>query len=94
MPLESGTLCSNKYHQNHRNLKFQAGDCMFGTVLISACTLMHIYVFWRVATVPMVHRFVSGKYLILVGVILWGIFYFDRVLSWQVWTAHETLASG
>ena len=54
---------------------------MFGTVLISACTLMHIYVFWRAATVPMVQRCVSMKLLILVGVILWGIFYFGRVFG-------------
>ena len=54
---------------------------MFGTVLISACTLMHIYVFWRVTTVPMVQRCVSGKLLILAGVVLWGIFYFGRVFG-------------
>ena len=54
---------------------------MFGTVLLSACTLMHIYVFWRAASVPMVHRCVSGKLLIFAGVILWGIFFFGRVVG-------------
>ena len=54
---------------------------MFGTVLISVCTLMHIYVFWRAATVPMVHQCVSGKHLILAGVILWGIFFLGRVVG-------------
>ena len=54
---------------------------MFGTVLISVCTMMHIYVFWRAATVPVVYRCVSGKHLILAGVILWGIFFLGRVFG-------------
>ena len=48
---------------------------MFGTVLILVCTLMHIYVFLRVASVPIVRRHVSRKVLIGSGVILWSIFY-------------------
>ena len=34
---------------------------MFGTVLISAITIMHIYVFWRVASIPFVVRFVPRQ---------------------------------
>jgi predicted MPP superfamily phosphohydrolase len=53
----------------------QAGGTVFGTILISICTLMQIYVFWRAATVPFVKRHVSLKVLIGVGVILWtGLF--------------------
>lgn len=54
---------------------------MFGIILISACTLMHIYVFWRAASVPFVDRHVPGKVLIPVGVVLWAIFYFGRVFG-------------
>jgi predicted MPP superfamily phosphohydrolase len=54
---------------------------MFGTILISACTLMHIYVFWRAASVPFVGRHVPRKILIEAGVILWAIFFFGRVIG-------------
>jgi len=54
---------------------------MFGTVLISATTVMHIYVFWRAATVPMVQRCISMKLLIFAGIILWGGFYSGRVFG-------------
>ncbi|UCH20715.1 MAG: metallophosphoesterase [Deltaproteobacteria bacterium] len=54
---------------------------MFGTILISACTFMHIYVFWRVASVPFVDRHVPRKILIGAGVILWAIFFFGRVVG-------------
>ncbi|MBW2431806.1 MAG: metallophosphoesterase, partial [Deltaproteobacteria bacterium] len=52
---------------------------MFGTVLISICTLMHIYVFWRVTSVPVVRRYVSLNFLIAAGVLLWAIFFIGRV---------------
>lgn len=52
---------------------------MFGTVLISVYSLMHIYVFWRVSTVPLVKRHVSPKTLILSGIIIWTIFFLGRV---------------
>ncbi len=54
---------------------------MFGTILISACTLMHIYVFWRSASVPFVKRHVPRKTLIGAGVILWAIFFLGRVIG-------------
>lgn len=42
---------------------------------------MHIYVFWRAASVPLVKRHVSRKLLIGVGIILWASFYLGRVFS-------------
>jgi len=42
---------------------------------------MHIYVFWRAATVPFVDRHVPRKILIGAGVILWAIFFFGRVIG-------------
>jgi predicted MPP superfamily phosphohydrolase len=52
---------------------------MFGTVLIAVTTVMHIYVFWRAATVPFVQRQVPTAVLIGAGIILWGVFYLGRV---------------
>ena len=52
---------------------------MFGFVLISAITLMHIYVFWRAASVPVLKRHVSRKLLIGAGLLLWAGFYSGRV---------------
>jgi predicted MPP superfamily phosphohydrolase len=51
---------------------------MFGTILISVCTLMHIYVFLRIASVPFVNRHVPLNLLILTGVLLWAIFFIGR----------------
>ena len=52
---------------------------MFGTILISICTLMHIYVFWRVTSVPMVSRYVPLNLLIAAGALLWALFFIGRV---------------
>ena len=54
---------------------------MFGTILISACTLMHIYVFWRAASVPLVDRHVARGLLIALCVALWATFYLGRALG-------------
>jgi hypothetical protein len=52
---------------------------MFGSILISVCTLMHIYVFWRTASVPFVNRHVSLTLLIATGVLLWAVFFIGRL---------------
>ena len=54
---------------------------MFGTILISVCTFMHVYVFLRTASVPFVNRYVSRKMLILAGITMWAIFFFGRVFG-------------
>lgn len=54
---------------------------MFGTVLILVCTFMHIYVFWRAASVPLVAQHVPRKAIITSGVVLWVIFYLSRVVG-------------
>jgi len=40
---------------------------------------MHIYVFWRAASVPLIKRHVSRKLLIGAGLILWAGFFLGRV---------------
>ncbi len=54
---------------------------MFGTILISVCTVMHVYVFWRAASIPFIDRHVPRKVLIGTGVILWAVFFFGRVMG-------------
>jgi len=54
---------------------------MFGSILISICTLMHAYVFWRLASVPLVNRYVSLNLLIAAGVLFWAIFFIGRVFG-------------
>ncbi|MEJ2166981.1 MAG: metallophosphoesterase [Desulfobacterales bacterium] len=52
---------------------------MFGSILISICTLMHLYVFLRVASVPLVTRYVPVNILIVTGALLWAVFFIGRV---------------
>ncbi len=54
---------------------------MFGLVLISAVTLMHVYVFWRAYSVPFLRRHVSGKLFIVSGIALWTVFLLGRFLG-------------
>jgi predicted MPP superfamily phosphohydrolase len=51
---------------------------MFGIILTLIVTFMHVYVFWRAASVPFVKRHVPRKVLIAVGVVLWGGFVLGR----------------
>lgn len=53
----------------------------FFIALISIYTLMHIYVFWRIATIPFVNRYVPRVWLILAGVCLWALFFLVRFIG-------------
>ena len=52
---------------------------MFGFILISAITLMHIYVFWRASSVTFLERYVPRTLLIGTGLFLWAGFLLGRV---------------
>jgi predicted MPP superfamily phosphohydrolase len=52
---------------------------VFGFVLTSAITLMHIYVFWRAASLPVLKRYVSRKLFIGAGLVLWIGFFLGRI---------------
>ena len=54
---------------------------MFGTILISICTFMHVYVFWRAASIPFIDQHISRKAFIGAAVILWILFYLGRVIG-------------
>lgn len=60
---------------------------MFGTILISVCTVMHLHVFWRAASVPWVKQRVPPKILICAGVFLWAVFFTGRTLHHSTGTA-------
>ncbi len=51
---------------------------MFGTILISVYTAMHLYISWRVFTLPTVKRYVSRKIFISLSMMLWGFFFIGR----------------
>ena len=52
---------------------------MFGTILISICTLMHAYVSWRSYSIPFVKQHVPLKIFILLSLFLWMVFLLGRV---------------
>jgi len=52
---------------------------VFGSILISVVTLMHIYVFQRSAGVPFIKQHVPRKLLIATGAALWTGFFLGRV---------------
>jgi len=54
---------------------------MFGSILISIFTLLHIYVFWRAASVALINRHISLGLLIGIGTFLWAIFFIGRVFG-------------
>lgn len=51
---------------------------MFGIILISAFTLMHVYVFGRIAATPIARHYLPFKYLFGLGLLLWGLFFLSR----------------
>ncbi|MFA6148143.1 MAG: metallophosphoesterase [bacterium] len=51
---------------------------MFGTILILAATLMHVYVFGRAASVPFVKRHIPRNLLVGAGVLLWIVVFAAR----------------
>jgi hypothetical protein len=52
---------------------------MFRGILLSAVTLMHVYVFWRGSSVPFLRRHMSMKALAATGMALWILFLFGRI---------------
>ncbi len=52
---------------------------MFNAILISVMTLLHVYVFWRAGSVPVIDRLLSKKILFGIGLLLWAIFLLARL---------------
>jgi predicted MPP superfamily phosphohydrolase len=51
---------------------------VFGTILISVVTLMQLYVLWRVWSLPLVQRHISGRGYLSLGLLLWALFLIGR----------------
>jgi hypothetical protein len=56
---------------------------MFGVVLLFLITVMHIYVFWRGASVPLLQHHVPRRFLFAAGALLWLGFFCGRVIGHQ-----------
>ena len=54
---------------------------MFGNVLLLAITALHVYVFWRAASVPALRRHLPRGALAAAGTILWAAFLAGRLLG-------------
>ena len=52
---------------------------MFGTILTSIFTLMHIYVSWRTYSIPFVKQHMPIKIFIPLSLFLWAVFILGRV---------------
>jgi uncharacterized protein len=65
-----------KNYSTQTKAKFYSGGLVFRTILIGVVTLVHIYVFWRTASVPLVARHISIKLLVGGGMVLWVGFFF------------------
>ena len=69
---------------------------MFGTILISIVTLMHLYVFWRMWSLPDLKSRISRKSFIGIGSLLWAVFVVGRMYGHEsmgmIATAAELLA--
>ena len=54
---------------------------MFGIFLLFAVTVMQVYVFSRINTVPFIKKRVPGKVIILTGLLFWICFFFSRIFG-------------
>jgi predicted MPP superfamily phosphohydrolase len=52
---------------------------MFGLILLSAVTVMHVYVLWRASSVPFLRRHVAGRKIVTGGLVLWSLFFLGRI---------------
>jgi predicted MPP superfamily phosphohydrolase len=68
---------------------------MFGTVLISIGTILHIYIFWRISSIPFVKKRFRLGAIICIGLLLWVLFFSARYLGHNrngfFWAALELL---
>lgn len=48
---------------------------MFRIILILICSLVHVYVFWRISSVPFVKQYIIYKYMLLIGLLIWVILF-------------------
>ncbi|MEI7729053.1 MAG: metallophosphoesterase [Verrucomicrobiota bacterium] len=58
---------------------------IFLVIVLSVWTAMHLYVFWRVASVPFITGYISRRTLVWLAVGLWTIYPLARILGARHW---------
>lgn len=53
---------------------------VFGIILISIITILHVYVFGRAAAIPLIRHHMPLGYLVILGIGLWGLFFLSLAL--------------
>jgi len=53
---------------------------MFGIILITVITILHIYVFGRIASLTWIRTYLPLKYQLGAAILLWGLFFLSRTL--------------
>ncbi len=56
---------------------------MFMTIFLTGWTLLHLYVFWRLTSVPAITRRIPRKVIALIGLVLWASAFLRRFLDRQ-----------
>ncbi len=46
---------------------------MFGTVLTTIVTILHLYVFWRVGSIAPLTRHLPNRSIALAGLVMWSL---------------------
>ena len=54
---------------------------MFLTIFLSVWSGLHVYVFWRAASIPIIKQHISPKLLIVIAVLLWSSFLLPRFME-------------
>lgn len=52
---------------------------MFGIILITVITLVQIYIFWRIMSVPFIRQRIPRKIPVILGILLWVLFVAARL---------------
>jgi hypothetical protein len=54
---------------------------VFLTIVLLIWSSLHLFVFWRISSIPAIARNTPGKYLVIAAVFLWGSFLLSRFLD-------------
>ncbi len=54
---------------------------MFLGIILFVWTTLHVYVFWRISSIPLVAQRVPGKAVLATGVVLWSMYFLVRIVE-------------
>ncbi|PWB73698.1 metallophosphoesterase, partial [candidate division GN15 bacterium] len=64
---------------------------MFMTIFLSAWTILHLYVFWRLSTIPFIYSHISRPYIFLAAAVCWGTLFLGRFVDSRGWETPATV---